>query len=163
MLHISCIQNDMQLQKKIFKFHSAFLFSKLTNLENFRKFFNTTENENTDILEHHHQDTKVPCLPLSLIIVAFHIHFLSIQKDMQHQKNSKFTQPFYLPSAPIWIKELCNDCITFQKKNKPVPYQEQIAEKQNFKGQLKYFNHRISFVTKLLVSPFSEGNSYIIF
>ena len=123
MLHISCIQNDMQVQKKnIFKFHSAFLFSKLTKFENFRNFFITTKNKNSDLLEHHHQDTKVHCLPLSLIIVAFHIHFLSIQKDMQHQKNSKFIQPFYFPNAPIWIKELCNDCIKFKKKQTfPIP------------------------------------------
>ena len=39
---------------------------------------------------------------------------------------------------------------------------KQIAEKQDFKGQSLYFNHRISFDTKGLISPSSEGNSYIV-
>ena len=56
---------------------------------------------------------------------------------------------------------LCNDCITCQL-NKPYPNQKQIAEKQDFKGQRLYFNHRISFDTKGTISPFSEGNSYIM-
>ena len=43
---------------------------------------------------------------------------------------------------------------------KPYPHQKQIAEKQNFKWQSMYFNHRISFVTKGPISPSSEGNSY---
>ena len=59
---------------------------------------------------------------------------------------SKFTQSFYFPNAPIWIKELCNNCITCQL-NKPHPNQKPIAEKQDFKGQSLYCNHRKSFDT----------------
>ena len=53
---------------------------------------------------------------------------------------------------------MCNDCITFQL-NKPYPNQKQIAEKQDFKGQSLYFNHRVSFDTKGPISSSSEGNS----
>ena len=36
------------------------------------------------------------------------------------------------------------------------------SAKQNFKGQSLYFNHRISFDTKRPISPYSEGNFYIM-
>ena len=39
---------------------------------------------------------------------------------------------------------------------------KQKAQKQDFKGQSLYFNHRISFDTKGPISPSSEGNSYIM-
>ena len=60
----------------------------------------------------------------------------------------------------IWIKVLCNDCITCQL-NKPYPNQKQIAEKQN-KAKSLYFNYRISFHAKGPISPSSEGNPLII-
>ena len=42
-----------------------------------QKFNNITINENTDLLENSTPETKVPCLPLSMILIAFHIsHFL---------------------------------------------------------------------------------------
>ena len=47
----------------------------------------------------------------------------------------------------FWIKVLCNDCIVCQL-NKPYPNQKQIAQKQDFKGQSLYFNHRISLILK---------------
>ena len=75
----------------------------------------------------------------------------------------KIHSTFSFPKRTNFDKRTMQWLHYISKKNKPVPYQEQIAEKQNFKGQLIYFNHRISFVTKLLVSPFSEENSYIIF
>ena len=59
---------------------------------------------------------------------------------------SKFCKKFYFPKAPIWIKVFCNECIICQL-NKPYPNQKQIAEKQDFKAQNLYFNHRISFDT----------------
>ena len=53
---------------------------------------------------------------------------------MQDQK--KHTQVllifFNFPNAPIWIKVLSNDCITFQL-NKPYAHQKKLAEKQEFK------------------------------
>ena len=57
----------------------------------------------------------------------------------------------------IWIKVLCNNCITCQL-NKPYPHQKQIAEKQDFKGQSSCFNDRISFDTKGPISSSSVGN-----
>ena len=44
-----------------------------TLLRYFQKFNNTTINENTDLLEYQLDDTKVPCLPLSMILIAFNI------------------------------------------------------------------------------------------
>ena len=40
-------------------------------LRYFRKCNNTFINENTDILEHQTSDIKVPCLPLSMMLIAF--------------------------------------------------------------------------------------------
>ena len=83
---------------------------------------------------------------------------MDIQEQRKHTLNLyKF---FYFLNAPIWIKVLCNECITCQL-NKPYPNQNQIAEKQYFKGQSLYFNHRISLDAKGPISPSSEGNSYI--
>ena len=46
--------------------------------------------------------------------------------------------------------------------NKLYPNQKQIEQKQDFKGQSLYFNHRILFDRKGPISPSSEGNSYIM-
>ena len=56
---------------------------------------------------------------------------------MQDQKKtySNFNQNCYFPSAPSWIEALCNDCITCQL-NKSYPHQKQLAEKQDFRGQV---------------------------
>ena len=134
-----------------------------TLLRYFRKFNNTTINENTDLLEYKLNESTVPCLPLSMIFIAFNIsHTQNIKGHSGSEKTySNFIQNFYFPNAPIWIKVLCNDCIVCQL-NKPYPNQKQIAPKQDFKGQSLYFNHRISFDTKGPISPSSEGNSYIM-
>ena len=98
-----------------------------------------------------------------MILIAFNIsHTQNIKGHSGSEKTySNFIQNFYFPNAPIWIKVLCNDCIVCQL-NKPYPNQKQIAQKQDFKGQSLYFNHRISFDTKGPISPSSEGNSYIM-
>ena len=44
-----------------------------TLLRYFRKFNKTTINENTDLLEYQTPDSKVPCLPLSMMLIAFNI------------------------------------------------------------------------------------------
>ena len=46
-----------------------------TLLRYFRKFNDTSINENTDILEYQTHDIKVPCLPLSMMLVAFHTSY----------------------------------------------------------------------------------------
>ena len=95
-----------------------------------------------------------------MMLIAFHTsHFLHTQE--QKKTYSNFIQTFYFPNAPIWIKLLCNDFITCQL-NKAYPNQKQIAEKQDFKGQSLYSNHRISSDTKGPISPSSEENSYIM-
>ena len=115
------------------------------------------------LLEYKLNESTVPCLPLSMILIAFNIsHTQDIKGHSGSEKTySNFIQNFYFPNAPIWIKVLCNDCIVCQL-NKPYPNQKQIAQKQDFKGQSLYFNHRISFDTKGPISPSSEGNSYIM-
>ena len=45
------------------------------------------------------------------------------------------------------IKAFCDDSITCHL-SKPFPHQKQIAEKQDFKEQCLFFNHRISCDTK---------------
>ena len=59
-----------------------------TLLRYFRNFNNTTINENTDLLEYQFVDSKVPCLPLSMILIAFNISspIHKIQKDTKDQK-----------------------------------------------------------------------------
>ena len=147
---------------KPIKADSTILGNK-TLLRYFRKFNNTTINENTDLLEYKLNESTAPCLPLSMILIAFNIsHTQNIKGHSGSEKTySNFIQNFYFPNAPIWIKVLCNDCIVCQL-NKPYPNQKQIAQKQDFKGQSLYFNHRISFDTKGPISPSSEGNSYIM-
>ena len=48
-------------------------FGNKTLLRSFRKFNNTTINENTDLLDYQTPDSQVPCLPLSRILIAFNI------------------------------------------------------------------------------------------
>ena len=74
----------------------------------FRKFNNTTLNENTDVLEHQTPDFKVSCLPLSMMLIAFNTsHILHTKGHSGSEKtNSNFIQNIYFPNAPIWIKVL---------------------------------------------------------
>ena len=98
-----------------------------------------------------------------MMLIAFNISHTQHTKGHSGSEKtySNFTQNFYFPIAPIWIKVLCNDCIICQL-NKPYPNQKQIATKQDFKEQSLYFNHRISFDTKGPISPSSEGSFYIM-
>ena len=95
------------------------------------------------------------------MLIAFNTsHTLNTKGHSGSEKTlSNFNQSFYFPNKPIWIKVLCNDCIICQI-NKPHPNQRQFAEKQDFKGQSMYFNHRVSFDTIGPISPSLEGNSY---
>ena len=104
--------------------HSSDIFENLNN---------TTINENTDLLEYKLNESIVPCLPLSMILIAFNIsHTQNIIGHSGSEKTySNFIQNFYFPNAPIWIKVLCNDCIVFQL-NKPYPNQKQIAHETRF-------------------------------
>ena len=96
-----------------------------TLLRYFRKINNTTNNENTELLEYQLNDSTVPCFPLSMILIAFNIsHTQNTKGNSGSEKTySNFTQNFYFPNAPIWIKVLCNDCIVCQL-NKPYPNQK---------------------------------------
>ena len=120
-------------------------------------------NKNTNILEYQISELKVPCLPLNMILQAFLIsHSLNTKGHAGSEKTySIFIQNFCFSIAPIWIKVLCNGCITYQL-NKPHPNQKHITEKQDFKGQSLDFNHRKSFETKGSISISSEGNLYIM-
>ena len=112
----------------------ATILGNKTLLRYFRKYNNTTINETTDLLEYQTPDFKVPCLPLSMMLIAFDISHTQHTKGHAGSEKtySNFTQNFYFPNAPIWIKVLCNDCIVCQL-NKFYPVQKQIAPKQEFK------------------------------
>ena len=86
-----------------------------TLLRYFRKFNNTTINESTDILKYQIPDFKVPCLPLSMMLIAFNTsHTLNTKEHSGSEKiYSNFIQNLYFSNAPIWIKVLCNDCIIY--------------------------------------------------
>ena len=92
-----------------------------------------------------------------MMLIAFNISHTQHTKGRSGSEKtySNFTQQFYFPNAPIWIKVLCIDCIICPL-NKPYPNQKQIATKQDFKRQNLYFNHSISFDTKGTISPSSE-------
>ena len=65
----------------------ATILGNKTLLRYFRQFYNTTINENTDLLEYQTPDFKVPCLPLSMILIAFNVSLThKIQKDTQDRK-----------------------------------------------------------------------------
>ena len=91
----------------------ATILGNKTLIRYFRKIKNTTINESTDVLEYQTPDFKVPCLPLSKMLIAFNISHT--QKTKGHSGSEKtfsnFTQNFYIPNAPIWIKVSCNNCI----------------------------------------------------
>ena len=139
------------------------ILGKKILLRYFKKFNNTSINEHSDIIEYQTPDIKLPCLPLSMMLIAFHTSdSLHTNGHSGEEKTySNFIQNFYFPNASIWIKVLCNDCITCQL-NRPYPNKNQIAEKQDFKGQSLYFNHRTLFDTNGPISASSEGNSYIM-
>ena len=105
-----------------------------TLLRYFRKHNNTSINKNTDILENQSPDIKVPCLPLSMMLIAFHTsHSLRTKRQSEaEKKQAQILHIFFnFPNAPVWIKVLRNDCMTC-RLNKPHPNQKQIAEKQEF-------------------------------
>ena len=109
-----------------------------TLLRFFRKFNNTTINENTDLLKYQLDASKVPCLPLSMILKSFNISHT--QKTKGHSGSEKknifkFYTKFLFYESPIWIKVLCNDCIICQL-NKHYPNQKQLAQKQDFKDKV---------------------------
>ena len=127
----------------------ATILGNKTFLRYFRKFNKTTIHESTDLLEYQTPDFKVPCFPLSMMLIAFNISHTQHTKGHSGSDKtySNFTQNSYFPNAPIWIKVLCNDCMICQLK-KPYSNQKQLAPKQDFKGQFLFFNHRTSFDTK---------------
>ena len=79
------------------------ILGNITLLRYFRKLNNTTINENTDILEYRTPDFKVPCLPLSMMLIAFNTsHTLHTKGHSGAEKTySNFIQLFYFPNAPI--------------------------------------------------------------
>ena len=64
-----------------------------TLLRYYRKFNNTSINENTDLLEYQLDDSKVPCLPLSMILIAFNI--THTQNTKGHSGSKKNIFKFY--------------------------------------------------------------------
>ena len=73
------------------------ILGKKIILRYFQKINNTTINENTDLLEYQFNDSTVPCLPLSMILIAFNIsHTQNTKGHSGSEKTySNFTQNFY--------------------------------------------------------------------
>ena len=64
-----------------------------TLLRYFRKINNTTINENTNLLEYQLNDFKVPCLPLTTILIAFNISHT--QNTKGHSGSEKIILELY--------------------------------------------------------------------
>ena len=77
-----------------------------TLLGYFRKYNKTTINEITDLLEYQTPDFKVPCLPLSTMLIAFNISHKQHTKGHSGSEKtcSNFTQHFYFPNAQFGLK-----------------------------------------------------------
>ena len=75
-----------------------------TLLQYFRKYNNTTINETTDFLEYQTPAFKVPCLTLSMVLIAFDIsHTQHTKGHSGSQKtHSNFRQKFLLPKCTNW-------------------------------------------------------------
>ena len=82
------------------------VFGNNTLLRYLRKFNNTTIIENNNLLEYHTPKTKIRCLPLSMILLAFHFsRSLKTKRRAGLEKTySNISQNFYFPNAPSWIK-----------------------------------------------------------
>ena len=77
-----------------------------TLLQYFRKFNNTTVNESTDLLEYQLNDSKVPCLPLSMILIAFNI---------SHTQNTKGHSGSEKNILELYAKFLFPKCTNLDK------------------------------------------------
>ena len=112
---IKRLKSWRKYKTKPLKANTTILGNK-TLLRYFRKFNNTSINENTDIPENQTPDLKVPCLLLTMMLIAFHTsHSLHTKGHSGAEKNIlKFYTIFFFPNAPIWIKGLCNGCIKYQ-------------------------------------------------
>ena len=91
-----------------------------------------------------------------MILLAFHIsHSLNTKGHAGSEKTySNFIQSSYLPNALIWIKVLCNDCITCQL-NKSYPHQKQIAQ-EKIKGQSLYLTTESHLIQKDQYHPLQK-------
>ena len=69
-------------------------------LRYFRKFNITTINENTDLLEYQLDYSKVPCLPLSMILIAFNISHTQNTKGHSGSEKTLFSQKVFIFQMP---------------------------------------------------------------
>ena len=80
-----------------------------TLLRYFRKFNNTTISEITDLLEYQLDNSKVPCLPLSMILIAFNIsHTQNTKGHSGSEKKNifKFNTKFLFSKRPNLDKSI---------------------------------------------------------
>ena len=94
-----------------------------THLRYFRNFNNTSFNENTDILEYQKPDIKKPCLPLSMMLIAFHTsHSLHTKRHsgatFLFLKCSNLTKSILQRLHNMSIKQTISKLKTNRKKNK---------------------------------------------
>ena len=109
-----------------------------TPLRYFKKLNNTTKNEINNLLEYQTPKTKIRCLLLCIILLAFHFsRSLNTKRHAGLEKKtfSNFIQNSYFPNVPSWMKVFCYDCILCQLQ-KPYPHQKQLAEKKTLKDKV---------------------------
>ena len=86
----------------------ATILGNKTLLRYFRKFNDTSINENTDSLEYQSPDIKVPCLPLSMMLIAFHTSHCLPTKGYSGAEKNIFK---------FYTKLLFPKCTDLDKKN----------------------------------------------
>ena len=95
-----------QIQIKPVKADTTILGNKLL-LRYFRKFNNTTINEDTDLSKYQLNDSKIPCLPLSMKLLAFNI---------SHTQNTKGHSGSEKNKLELYTKFLFPKCTNLDKK-----------------------------------------------
>ena len=99
------------------------------------------------------------CLPVALFYAAF---------DKTHSRDLSgeffkniFNQFYYIQPLPLLISIYFHDCIECQT-NKHFPIKPKILSLfLPFYENATHFNYRITMDTEILISPSSQGNSYI--
>ena len=124
-------------------------------------------------------DIKGPISPSSernswlMIIVDTFTHYVAIKPVPHYNAYYAYTTLFEHCITKFELTEILvtengtefsnNEIITlchlYNIKHKP---RRSHADKQDFKGQSLYYNHRVSFDIKGSISPYSEGNSWLM-
>ena len=100
-------------------------------------------------------------LPLSLLLANFFLQILTTFQVIPVVKKPmpKITENCYFPNIKLWIAILTQDCLNRQTSKSMQNLL--VAPQQPFLKVSPYYNQRISVDTKSVISPSSDGNSYV--